>query len=169
MSESQTVILSSGDYSVLQSLVVPPGEERDLLVEMVRRKLNQAIVTFPADIGADVVGIGSRVRYRIDGGAAEEGTLVDVQRPDAGFLPLLSPHGLALLGLSVGQSAVVGANEQVLAVEAVDRPQPVRNGHALAAPTQRDPRVLQFIPRSAVPAPGLAYGGDEDDPGPSAA
>jgi hypothetical protein len=169
MSEPQNAIISSGDYFILQSLVVPPGKERDLLADLVRRKLGQSIVTFPADIGPDIVGLGSRVLYRIDGLRTEERTLVEQHQPGARCLPLLSVHGLALLGLSVGQSAIVHLNDrvqQVLAVEAVSRPELAGNTQTIAS---RDPRVLRFRPKAVMPARSPAFIGDEDDPGPGAA
>lgn len=174
MSEHQTVFLSTGDYFLLQGFNLPEGDDRDVLATMLRRKLDAAIVTFPADVGSDVITTGCKVRYRIGGVRTEERTLVAGPNDPAGGLALCltSPRGMALIGMSVGQSVIVpladGSHETLL-VEEVSRPEAsdraAEGGDSTEPPTQILPFTAQQPFRDRASGP-TEHG---DDPGPSAA
>ncbi|MGN6685445.1 MAG: hypothetical protein ACTHKD_15690 [Devosia sp.] len=76
------------------------------LASLVRRKLGSAIVMLECDVGSNVIAPGRRVRFTIDGYRTKERTLTwePHVRGDRRNVSLLAPTGLALLGLSVGES-----------------------------------------------------------------
>jgi regulator of nucleoside diphosphate kinase len=79
---------------------------RTPLASLLRRKLGSAVIMLPSDAGPDRVSIGRRVRFSIDRAEMEERTLVWEPQPrdDDVKLSVWQPRGLALLGLSIGQS-----------------------------------------------------------------
>lgn len=174
MSEHQTVFLSTGDYFLLQGFNLPEGDDRDVVATMLRRKLDAAIVTFPADVGPDVIMTGCKVLYRIDGVRIEERTLVAGRNDPADGLALCltSPRGMALIGMSVGQSVVVvlaDGTRETLRVEDVCHPKALgyatAGDHFVGAPylDPAHPDATALRDQAGV----LTEHGD--DPGPSAA
>lgn len=173
MSEHETVFISTGDYFLLQGLNLPESSDRDILAAMLRRKLDTAIIAFPSDIGSEVITTGRKVRYRIGSVRTEERTLIAGSNdPSDGLaLRLMSPQGLALIGMSVGHSVVVrfadGTNE-TLTVEAVcgaEAPRRTSNRGTSKQLTE----ILPFRLRQRSPADFNVPAEGGDDPGPTAA
>lgn len=172
MSDPNAVSLTSKDYAELEALLSAPQDVFSGAGMFIRRKLRSAILVFPADIDADVVTLGSRVRYRVDGGPAQEHVIV-ARSGDAARGPALAldcARAIALLGARVGQTLDVpraGGGFEEIFVEAVPY-QPETHG-ASEAPVQSG-TISQFSAyrsqRSSVPQD---LDGDDDDPGPSAA
>ncbi|MGV8841435.1 MAG: nucleoside diphosphate kinase regulator [Bauldia sp.] len=69
-------------------------------------ELDRAMIVPPHTLPASVVRMGSRVRYRSNGGAERTVTLVYPKEADigAGRISILTPVGTALLGLRRGQT-----------------------------------------------------------------
>jgi regulator of nucleoside diphosphate kinase len=124
MHHNYPTILSSNDYARLQGLMCTMIGSRTPFASLLRRKLGSAIIMLPTDAGPDLVSIGRRVRFSIDRDQADERTLVwePPPRGDTAKLSLWQPRGLALLGLSMGQSIAyetAGGRTEFLEVEEV--------------------------------------------------
>lgn len=153
-------LISTGDFMVLQGLSASWSIDEPLLA-LLRQKLEDAIVLFPADIGHEVVRIGSTVKY-LAGDRVLERQLLAKGPADETSLPLLSHHGLALLGAQVGQQLEV--LQESLFVKAV------LDIGGSDAEQRRAPQVLAFQRRQPPPQwRPAAWRTDDDDPGPSAA
>jgi regulator of nucleoside diphosphate kinase len=180
MPDPQAAILTSKDYALLEALLASSSEVFSGAAMQIRRKLRNATLVFPADIDADVVTLDSRVRYRVEGSAAEERVIV--VRSDAGTdgptLALSCPRGIAMIGASAGQTVEVPREDgtsELLHIEAVlFQPE----ADALAATGRATASVVDFARASTLrqlnPRPSRAVtmpfgSGDDDDPGPSAA
>lgn len=70
------------------------------------REVSRAAVVPPGHIGADVVLLGSRVTFRDEAGAVSDVTLVLPERANVseGRVSVLTPVGVALIGMAVGQT-----------------------------------------------------------------
>jgi len=106
MHDDHATILSSADYARLQGLMCTLIGSRTALAGLLRRKLGSAVVMLPSDAGPDLAMSGRRVRFTIDGASTGERVLTwdPPKRNTAAYLSLQQPRGLALLGLSIGQS-----------------------------------------------------------------
>ncbi len=99
-----------------------PKVSQDLLAELDRARIVQ-----DGNIGADVVRMGSTLRFTSDLGQDRTVTLVFPGEADiaAGKVSVLTPIGAALIGLSAGQSIDWTARDghvHRLTVEAVEAP-----------------------------------------------
>ncbi|MBX3532401.1 MAG: nucleoside-diphosphate kinase [Rhizobiaceae bacterium] len=178
-----TSILTTKDFTILEVMHdrCPAG---DPLAQMLKRKLDGATVVFRDDVPEDVATLSSRVRFSVNGGAPDTRIIShDTMTSAVGlFLPITVARGLALLGLSEGQSFSyldVDGETQVVRLEAVlHQPEAARRQKEIAA--------RPVAPATGRPALKLVRGGMEratpvvaaapaggwqapDDPGPSAA
>ncbi|HTM77353.1 MAG TPA: GreA/GreB family elongation factor [Devosia sp.] len=178
MSNAHPIILTPKDFAVLEGLLSAPGESFAGASILIRSKLHAATLVFAEDIKPGVVTIGSRVRFRVDAGRAEECTIVaSADEAVAGpTLPLDSPRGIGLIGAHVGQSLRVTRTDgksETLSVEAVlDQPEarlataPVLT---LVAGSKPEPAAISLNAFRLRRAPTTLGFRDDDDPGPSAA
>ncbi|MEO8758998.1 MAG: hypothetical protein ABI398_14745 [Devosia sp.] len=99
-------ILSQRDYDRLKALLGTMIGARTPFAALVRRKLGSAVIMRPTDLGDDFVTSNRKVRFKIDGVRLDERELLWTPNDwtDGSSLSLLDPRGLALLGLSTGQS-----------------------------------------------------------------
>jgi regulator of nucleoside diphosphate kinase len=178
-----TCQLTTKDHAILETMLERHAATGDTIVPMLRRKLASARVVFSDEIDPGVVTLNSRVTFSVDGGTAD--TRIVVQGTLRGFvgltIPITVPRGLALLGLSAGEEAVIdcvgGPTETLLVEEVLFQPEAVRHG-------RRQRPIVPIAPQR--PFPVLVYSnsaceplGDGrkirhtspngDDPGPSAA
>lgn len=100
------IILGEADHKQLNILAMAglnhtPDQSDDLLYE-----LERARILSDAEVPADIVRMGSAVRYRTDNGQEHSVTLVYPVDADiaAGRISIMTPVGTALIGLRVGQS-----------------------------------------------------------------
>lgn len=183
-----TITLTAKDYAVLEGLLGNPREAFAGAAMLIRRKLHAAVPVFADDIATDVATINSRIRYRINGGRTEERTIVAAAHESIlGItLQLNSPRGLALVGVSAGQSVAStredGA-EEVLTLDAVlyqpeaeRRIDPVAAIIADAMPASAAPNAVSHLSAFRLRRTGQSsshrhdHGHDNgDDPGPTAA
>lgn len=101
--------LTAADFALLQScLEQSPGSDAFTSL-LVKRKLASARVVLPSDVPADVATINSRVVFRLDGGATETRVLVhwDHDLAQGLTLPVTTPLGIALLGMTGGKDVAV--------------------------------------------------------------
>jgi regulator of nucleoside diphosphate kinase len=145
MYDHNPTILSAVDYARLQGLMCTLIGSPTPLAALLRRKLESVAIVRPCDAGPDVVTAERTVRFRINDRDREERKLVWLaggKHADPSLLSLREARGLALLGLTVGQSIAYGignGHSEILTVERVltdeDRPVPVvtQEGAALLA------------------------------------
>jgi regulator of nucleoside diphosphate kinase len=106
MQHYHPTIVSTQDYYRLQALMCSTIGLRTPIVQLVRHKLRSAVVMLPSDISPDVVTAGRRVQFTIDSHRSDVRALT-WETPAPGVrskLSLFAPRGLALLGLTAGQS-----------------------------------------------------------------
>jgi regulator of nucleoside diphosphate kinase len=159
----QPTIVSPSDYARLQGLMATLIGSRTPLASLLRHKLGSAVVISESDLDADVVTIGARVRFTINGGAPEIRRLGWRQdrSKDGLALSTLSPRGLALLGLRTGQWISYQTDNrqtEVLSVQEVDSPNalaeagPDAKARAIARWEDDGGRVLDLEQAGAVSA-----------------
>lgn len=178
-----TCQLTPKDHAILETMLERHAATGDAIAPMLRRKLAAARVVFSDEIDPDVVTLNSRVAFSVDGGMAD--TRIVVQGMLRGFvgltIPISVPRGLALLGLSAGEEAVVdcadGATERLLVEEVLFQPEAARHGRRQRpmvpiVPPRRFP-VLVYSNGACEPlgdGPKIRHtSANGDDPGPSAA
>ena len=147
------IMLSERDHAILRGIAVHGGEGRRDYLALLTEKLTGAVIVDAAELATATVRLGSRVRYRIGDSAIMEHTLVIGANKEVlgQTCSLKSIYGLALIGMSSGQSASLlradGARE-VIAVESVDLPEPVPPRHPVACIRRtpaRSPLVLDEL------------------------
>ncbi|MGE3149468.1 MAG: GreA/GreB family elongation factor [Pseudorhodoplanes sp.] len=100
----------------------------------IRRKLSRARLVFPEDVSARTVTLNSRVNFRLGEEEAECRTLVTDERfyTPGIALPVTTPMGIALLGLSEGDRTTVrqpdGDAYQIETISIAYQPERARNG-----------------------------------------
>ena len=99
-------LLPSSEYLRLQRLMLTMIGSRTAFASVLRRKLGAAVPRPPSPLLPDRAVSGALVRFRINGLPSQERMLTwqPPKRGDAVNLSLLSCRGLALLGLSRGDS-----------------------------------------------------------------
>ena len=101
----KSIALPITEYRRLQQLMLTMIGSRTALASILRRKLGSARAVSGA-VASSVALSDTRVRYRVDGQHVEERILTwdAPTRSGTTHLSLLSPRGLALLGLCPGES-----------------------------------------------------------------
>ena len=99
-------LLSSTDYARLQRLMLTMIGSRTVMAALLRRKLGSSAPAPSSSLSSNRAVSGKRVRFSIDGGREEERVLAwqPPRSGDRNTLSLLSPRGLALMGLTPGES-----------------------------------------------------------------
>ena len=177
--------LTTKDFSILEAMLERRIASGDVILPLLRRKLAEATVVQVGAVGAGVVTLNSRVVFRVNGGAAETRTLV--QQENRGLvglnLPVTTPRGLSMLGMSEGQTMLVdrpaGGQESILIEKIVYQPEAARRQvdermRASEEPVKRPALRLVHSAASDVQPLGETWKmrqsrRDDDDPGPSAA
>lgn len=99
------VYISTHDYGRLETLVHTQLTADHPVVGFLRAELERAVVRPARDLPADAVRMNGRVLFRLNGGhRSESRVLVYPQQyhPTGQYLSILSPLGVALLGLREG-------------------------------------------------------------------
>lgn len=169
--------VTAKDFTILGNMIrrTPPYDDR--LLRLLRRKLSMASVVLSEDIAPDVATVNSRVEYRIDGGRTEACVLVhDEGNASLGLaLPISTLRGLALLGLSAGDSVPIerpdGRIETVSLENVAYQPEDARRRNGVAqSPENRATLVnLRQYATSRARAADRNTGLEDDDLGPPAA
>jgi len=105
MTPSRKIYLTDRDMDRLQKMIAIHG--RDPKVLELQDELNRATVVPEELIPPNVVTMNSRVRFEdIDAGKKMDVTLVYPKdaTPGSDRISIMSPEGMAMLGLSVGQT-----------------------------------------------------------------
>lgn len=120
----KSIALPSTEYNRLQRLMLTMIGSRTVLASILRRKLGSAAPVSSLAVASDVAIGGREVVFKVDGEHSERRVLT-WQPPmlaNNSALSLLSPRGLALLGLSSGDSIAYntdGGGTEFLQVESV--------------------------------------------------
>lgn len=185
MPEMHRCILTTKDFTLLEVMLERRMNRDDAFLRLLRRKLSAATVVFQDDLDCRVATINSRVDFAVDGTPAGHRILVHggEQAYPGLSLPVTTLRGLALLGLTAGETIAVERSDsrtEAISLESVSyQPEAGRKDRLLrrrqAEPDGRSNqayRVLAF-PLRGKPAPvPLQHGPvdpDDDDPGPRAA
>jgi hypothetical protein len=152
--------LSSTDYARLQQLMLTMIGSRTVLAALLRRKLGSSVPAPSLNLAADRAVSGKRVRFSVDGGPEEERVLT-WQPPKPGdltTLSLLSPRGLAMMGLRPGEFLVYRTESdraEFIRVESVSSEE-ANDFHAPVAAAPQRHRAAKVANRRPAPADPLA-------------
>lgn len=179
MSSQAVSLMTVGDYFVLKTRLARALAADDPFAFFLHRKIKTAILIVSQSIPSHIVTIDSQIVCHV-GSEAIAGKLVDGEAGVAApnDLSIGTPLGLALLGMSVGETSSFvrrdGCKETIFVARVTYQPEADKHGSAIAS---RDPycdRVFDRRARVVVPfsrhlklqEPRVRY---DDDPGPSAA
>ncbi len=100
------IIVSDIDQERLSGLALAAMDRAPDVASVLMAEMDRATVLDAASVPANVVRMGSTVRYRSDDGKERRVTLVFPVDADiaAGRISVLTPIGAALIGVSEGQS-----------------------------------------------------------------
>jgi regulator of nucleoside diphosphate kinase len=171
--------LTAKDFAVIEAMLMRRRAFADPIAPMLERKLAESRVIATGAVEPDLATLNSRVIFRAGGGSSQTRTLVQAEAsaPVGSGLPVATWHGLCLLGMRAGQSALAeradGPAEEVLLEEVAYQPEAARRA-AQDRAAERPRHVLKLV--HSAPTPDWPLGGrgkirqtEGDDPGPSAA
>lgn len=185
MPKTARCFLTAKDLTILEVLLDRRINKDEYFLRLLRQKVSAITVVFQEDIGPQVATINSRVDFTVDGQLSDNRILVYGGK-DAypGLcLPITTLRGLALLGLTAGETIVVERSNdrtETISLDAVvyqpeaDRRNRLHQQSFSEAGTTTDvglPVVSLASRRKAVPPHRIAepIDPDDDDPGPRAA
>jgi regulator of nucleoside diphosphate kinase len=121
------IVLGAAEHQQLVELATAGLDRNPEIAEELLSELDRASVISDDAVPEDVVRMGSRARYRADGSAEREVTLVYPAEADIdeGKISVMTPVGTALIGLRKGQSIdwlTRDGRQQVLTVLDVRQP-----------------------------------------------
>ena len=173
-------ILTTKDFAILEAMLDRCLGTEDPMTPIIRRKMNTAQVLFRDDVPADVATLDTRLVFSVDGREADTRVISADRRtaPIGLLLPITTLRGLALLGLTEGQSFSLagqdGVEETVLLEKVLYQPEAARRevgalGRPAVVPRKPVLRLIQggFTGRSNIVS--IAPTGSDDPGGPSAA
>lgn len=132
------IVITNTDHQKLRALIEEQRRVNRRLPESLHdlvEELNRAEVKDAAEIGANVVTLGSQARIReLENDDVMEYTLVTPEEADIdeGKISILAPLGTAMLGYRVGDvfEWEVPSGVRTFKVEAVFQPATIRQRHA---------------------------------------
>lgn len=153
-------ILTTKDISILETMLERNPETTSPLASLMRAKIADATVVFRDDVPETAVTLNSRVSYRVDGGEPDTRIVAQAHMNSAVgcFLPVTTMRGLALLGMTQGETVRIPGRGRVM--------EEIELLAVLHQPEAAQRRKL--APRPAVPALKLIHGGKVDRPPPIA-
>lgn len=177
---NENIILTTKDFTILEVLRDRQQGQTGLLMPLIRKKMEKAIVVFREDLPADIASINSRLRFRVEAGESDTRVISTGQTvgPVGMFLPITTLRGLALLGLREGQAVSLinmnGVTEKILLEKVEYQPEASRR--------EREALGQEELTAAHTPPLRVISGGldrrnrlvcmpanGSDDPGPSAA
>ena len=179
--QKQNCLLSTKDHTILEVMLERCLGRDDPMRAILQEKLTHAVVMFRDDLPPSIVTLNSRVRYRVNDEPAETRIVSnDEMRGLVGsVLSITNPRGLALLGLSEGQTFRISgrddSSEEITVLEVNYQPEAAaREAKLTKTAPPRGPflRVVHRrddLPEPERPAKATWSAPDFDDPGPSAA
>ena len=174
---NKTCILTNKDFTLLEHMRERCRGTDDPIGFILKRQIDSAVVMFHSDVPANVVTLNSRVTFSVDGRDSDTRVISpDRSASPVGMaLPITTPRGLALLGLTEGQEFVLddqmGGQIRIVLEKIHYQPEAAkREKEALEGRSNRRP-ALRLIRGSLDDQSWSANGkhGGFDDPGPSVA
>ncbi len=105
-------ILTTKDFTILEVMFDRCTDRSSPVAALLKRKLDAAAVVFRDDVPPTAATLSSRVVYRCGDRESDTRILCHDRMSSPGlFLPITTPLGLALLGLTEGQQIVFDASE----------------------------------------------------------
>jgi len=140
-SRKPAIIVTQSDHQRLTRLAEAHADRNPDVAEELLAELDRARVVQDGKIGADVVRMGSTLRFTSDLGEDRTVTLVFPGEADiaAGKVSILTPIGAAVIGLSAGQSIDWTARDGRVHRLTVETVQPPAENPAAAAPAELRP------------------------------
>jgi regulator of nucleoside diphosphate kinase len=173
MLDVEPCVLTSKDHAILEVILNRCLDRDDPLRAMLKMKVMDARVTLLDDIPADVVTLNSRVTFRVGDQPVDTRVLIhqEVYGIVGMTIPISAMRGLAMLGMSVGQSVTYSRtdeNTETITVLAIRyQPEAARRERSRGATAQRD-ISLQRPARVGSVKSLLSTCNEIDDLGPSA-
>lgn len=174
-------ILTTKDLTILEVMLDRCLGRDDPMAPLLRRKIDGAEIVFRDDVPSDVATLSSRVVFSVDGREPDTRVISHdrMNSPTGLFLPVTTLRGLALLGLSEGQSFSLRGLDQALETVRLERvlyqPEAARREKAIfdraGTVTPRKP-ALRLIRGALYDHAGIdpvELAGSYDPDGPSAA
>jgi len=178
--------LTAKDFTILETLLDRRANPDDFFLRLLREKLSKATIAFHEDLDPRVATINSRIDFTADGQRSKNQVLTygGEDAYPGRCLPITSLRGLALLGLTEGETIVVEASNDradTITLEAVlyqpeaeDRKNRLRRQTLpkMESATSVGSSIISFalhhkiIPEESIEKPSDP---DDDDPGPRAA
>lgn len=177
---SDACILTTKDFTILEAMLDRCLGQDDPTAQVLKRKLDAALVVFRDDVPTNIATLNSRVKFSVDGRDLDTRVICHDRTPSpiGLFLPIATSRGLALLGLAEGQgfrlSGHDGSEEVVLLEEVLYQPEAARRERDVL---NRTPVVMPRRPALKLVNGGISSpvegatkpGGFYDPNGPSAA
>jgi regulator of nucleoside diphosphate kinase len=177
----ETCILTTKDFTIIEVMRDRCVGQDDALVQILKRKIDSAIVMFRDDVPGNVATMSSRVTFSVDGRDPDTRIIshAKMTSPIGLFLPVTTLRGLALLGLAEGEHFTLtnrdGVEERILLEKVHYQPESARREkEALErlstrqAPGKPSLRLVRGAFYDRAPLVAVSTDGF-DDPGPSAA
>lgn len=166
--EGGDIIITTRDHFVLDEIACLRMRSGDAAARILIEKLKCSKIVSPEDVPADVITLGSRVVFSVDGGDAEARVLThpDAHSVSAWSLPITAPRGAALLGLRAGAVTnaprLRGGMERIDILSVIGRSENGMHRHGMRS-VSCGGRAL------STPRRGRGYLQQDDDPLPPAA
>lgn len=173
--------LTFRDWAILRAMLDRRAAD-DPLAALLRQKLSVCDIVSGEDLASDVVTLDSRIVFSADDGSSHTRILVRTEAAGSVGLtiPVTSPRGMALLGMSKGETGTVaredGPAETVRVDDVLFQPDAAKWSAQWRPPDNRLVRrptltLVHSAERNLPHSRALQYpqGGGNDDPGPSAA
>ncbi|UJQ94688.1 hypothetical protein [Mariluticola halotolerans] len=175
MSTAPDIFVTPEDLLVLEEILADPHCASLTIRQAIRAKIDTARVVPAADMPAETITLGSRVRFQVDHLPPVERILVR----GAGVYPtgaaqcVTTPRGITLLGLAKGAQVEITDETGMETLHVLDvsyQPEAARRIANIVEFDKRfPPRPDWHRPAGAPARPAGAPFWDDDDPGPSAA
>lgn len=162
--------LTPRDFAILENMLADHLGDDELLITAIRKKLEDAKIVFSEDLPGDVVTIGSRVTFTVDGAWPQERRLVTLAHyvPGQDHQSVASLRGIGLLGQAAGDKIEIDFDGRIVALEihkVLYQPEAESKTQRQAA----DMHLVSDWKASRSSGAGRPDPLSDDDPGPSAA
>lgn len=131
----EACILTTKDFTIIEVMLERCLEPDNPMAWLLRRKIAAATIMFHDDVPAGVATLSSRVTYRVNGREPDSRILSHdrMNSPTGLFLPITTPVGLALLGLTEGQSITLDGERRIQLEAVLYQPEQARRERELLA------------------------------------
>lgn len=122
--------LTENTFQTLKTMLDNGSRYGDAFCRLLRNKLSAAVIVLPEALSPAVATINSRIALSADGGTVENRVLVRTAKVFGLHLPITTLRGLAVLGLSAGESIEIetpdGTRERISLLQVCYQPEAQR-------------------------------------------